>query len=124
MSINSGETLPLAAVAVASPGAAGRDWLAIGGDQRDAVALARKVLAEVGPAYPPLGEARSIDGLAVQLPNREADHHYLWWRPTPGRGRCPGRTSGRTPTRPLRVGPLFDRFFPGSYAKPGASAHR
>lgn len=33
------------------------------------MALARKVLAEVGPAYPPIGEARLIDGLAAQLPN-------------------------------------------------------
>ncbi|MFE4756192.1 GNAT family N-acetyltransferase [Streptomyces mirabilis] len=78
----------------------------------------------MGPAYRPLGEVRLIDGLAAQLPDPEADHHYLWMEPDSRPGTVSGEVEWLDADQALRVGPLFDRFFPGSYAKPGASAHR
>jgi GNAT superfamily N-acetyltransferase len=78
----------------------------------------------VGPAYRPLDEARLIDALAAQLPDPEPDHHYLWMETDSRPGTMSGEVEWLDADQALRAGPLFDRFFPGSYAKPGASAHR
>ncbi|MFD7470874.1 GNAT family N-acetyltransferase [Streptomyces sp. NPDC059837] len=109
---------------VASPGG-GRAGLARDRERsEERGGLARKVLAEVGPAYRPLGEARLIDALAAQLPDPEPDHHYLWMETDSRPGTMSGEVEWLDADQALRAGPLFDRFFPGSYAKQGASAHR
>ncbi|MEU6200289.1 GNAT family N-acetyltransferase [Streptomyces sp. NPDC047061] len=82
-------------------------------------------MAVAGPGAPePLGEARSIDGLTAQRPAPKADHHYLWTETDSRPGTVSGEIEWLDADQALRAGPLFDRFFPGSYAKPGASAHR
>lgn len=73
LSINSGETLPLPAVAVASPGG-GRAGPALDrGRSQGRGGLARKVLAEVGPAYRPLGFVIDLKA-AARTPSDNLDH--------------------------------------------------
>ncbi|MEV3857170.1 GNAT family N-acetyltransferase [Streptomyces sp. NPDC050095] len=113
-----------AALAVASPSRQ-QDRLVVQGDGADAVALVRRVLAEVGASYRVLGEAELVDGLVRQVPGLVPVHHFFWMETTssPGAAAIEG-------VRWLDAGEekgtasLFDRFFPDSYAQPGRTGVR
>ncbi|MEV4298862.1 GNAT family N-acetyltransferase [Microbispora rosea] len=66
------------AVAVASPEASRRDRLVVRGTAGQVVALVRHALAECGPSYRPLGDARLIERVVEAAPELELAGHFSW----------------------------------------------
>jgi|SRR5450755_1845508 len=66
------------AVAVAAPGLARRDRLAVGGDPASAVDLVRVVLDVLPTSFRPIGDAALIRQLVSELPNLEMVAEFGW----------------------------------------------
>lgn len=114
------------AVVVAGPALAARDRLAVWGAPDAVVPLACRVLAEVGPAYRPLGDSTLIDVLIQEIAGLEPVGTFGWMDHQ-------GRTGDGPPVRLPADSPvgwvpvsalaevelLLETSFPDSYAKPG-----
>ncbi|WP_329227432.1 GNAT family N-acetyltransferase [Streptomyces sp. NBC_01460] len=107
-----------AAVAVAGPSRQ-QDRLAVHGDSADAVVLVRRVLEEVGASYRLLGEAALIGALVRQVPGLVPVHEFFWMETTSPPGAAPDGVRWLDAREETEARPLFDRFFPDSYAQPG-----
>ncbi len=120
-----------AAVAVAAPALSLRDRLAVAGPARDAVPLVREVLAEVGPAYRPLGDRALIRAVLAAAPELRPMADFGWMHtdrsPGPGAdsGTVPGPTAGWLAAGDGgEIAGLLDEAFPRSYAYPGRPGAR
>jgi GNAT superfamily N-acetyltransferase len=109
------------ALAVAGPALATKNRLAVWGAPEAAVPLVRDVLAEVGPAYRPLGDPALIDALVAGIPALAGVARFGWMDGGP-----PGPpAAARGPAGWLRdtdlagVADLLAASYPASYAKPG-----
>ncbi|MER6353094.1 GNAT family N-acetyltransferase [Streptomyces sp. NPDC001634] len=109
------------ALAVAAPGLSGRDRIAVGGDADDAVRLVRDLLAELGPGYRPFGDAALIETLARRMPGLTPTAPFHWMETATFRGHAPGTFGVQwlDAAQEREAAPLFDRWFPQSYAQPG-----
>ncbi|KAB8161709.1 GNAT family N-acetyltransferase [Streptomyces sp. 3MP-14] len=112
-----------AALAVASPSAQ-QDRLAVRGDAADAAVLVRRVLDEAGPSYRLLGEAPLIDALVRRLPGLVPVHRFLWMETTTRSGVATADVRWLDADEVEAAAPLFDRYFPDSYARPGRAGVR
>jgi len=111
------------AVAVAGPGLSTRDRLAVRGPAGAAVALAREVLAEVGPSYRPLGGRELIGALVAAIPQLVPAATFGWMHCRRPAALPPGPTTARwLPDAALaEVATLLESSFPASQAKPGVA---
>ncbi|MFE0153724.1 GNAT family N-acetyltransferase [Nonomuraea sp. NPDC059007] len=116
------------AVVTAAPDLARRARLAVSGSTASAVPLVRHALAELGPAYRPLGDTRTIAEVAAKVDGMEVAGEFSWMSllrepavPVPADslevGWLPGETSPE-------VTALLAAFAPESYAVPGAAGVR
>jgi GNAT superfamily N-acetyltransferase len=111
------------AVAVAAPGLATRDRLALRGPTDAVASLAREVLDQAGPSYRPLGDRELIGALVGAIPELALVGTFGWmycWRPD---ALHPGPTTAAwLPGAALdEVTALLQVGFPGSLAKPGVT---
>ena len=111
------------AVAVAAPGLARRDRLALHGPADAVASLAREVLDQAGPSYRPLGDRELIGALVGAIPRLVLAGTFGWmycWRsgvlpPGPTTAAwLPGAALGE-------VAALLQAGFPASLAKPGVA---
>ncbi|MET9047975.1 GNAT family N-acetyltransferase [Streptomyces sp. NPDC048231] len=109
-----------AAAAVAARGLCGRDRIAVAGDAEDAVPLVRDLLAESGAGYRPFGDARLMEVLARRIPGLVLTDPFYWMQ-TDSPCDAPGSSAVRwlDAAGERAAAPLFDRWFPQSYARPG-----
>jgi GNAT superfamily N-acetyltransferase len=109
------------AVAVAGPGLATRDRLAVRGPHADAVTLVGDVLDLIGPSYRPLGEHELIGALVEGIPALGRVATFGWmdrWRPAPPAPRQDGAEWLPDAALP-EVDALLRESFPESLARPG-----
>jgi len=111
------------AVAVAAPGLAARDRLALHGPADDAATLAREVLDQAGPSYRPLGDRELIGALVDAIPRLALVGTFGWmycWRSA---AFPPGPTTAAwLPGAALdEVAALLQAGFPASLAQPGVA---
>ncbi|MFG2356775.1 GNAT family N-acetyltransferase [Streptomyces sp. NPDC048521] len=104
---------------MAAPGLSGRDRIAVAGAAQDAVPLVREVWAEVGPAYRPFGRAELIDAVVRAVPGLEYGGPPFWWMETAQRPGAATRAQWLDGGAEAEAVPLFERYFPESYAQPG-----
>ncbi|MGW5064230.1 GNAT family N-acetyltransferase [Streptomyces sp. NPDC004096] len=109
-----------AAAAVAARGLCGRDRIAVAGDAEDAVPLVRDLLAEPGAGYRPFGDAALMEVLARRIPGLALTDPFYWMQTDSPCG-APGPSAVRwlDAAAEQEAAPLFDRWFPQSYARPG-----
>ncbi|MBB5081416.1 GNAT family N-acetyltransferase [Nonomuraea endophytica] len=112
------------AVVTAAPDLARRDRLAVSGSTANAVPLVRHALAELGPAYRPLAETRTLAEVSAKIDGMEVAGEFSWMSlhpepsiPVPADALevawLPGEASPE-------VTELLTDFAPESYAVPGA----
>ncbi|MCC2274042.1 GNAT family N-acetyltransferase [Streptomyces sp. ET3-23] len=111
------------ALAVAGRALSMRDRLAVWGDPRSAVPLARTVLDELGPAYRPLGDRTLIDALAAELPGLTCSPAFGWMdRTRPGPSLPSAGAAQWLPRNTLdEASAVVAAGFPDSYAQPGGA---
>ena len=113
------------AVAVASPALSGRDRLVLAGGTADVIALVRRILPEVGPAYRPVGDDALVTAVVAAVPELELTGRFGRMDVT---APFPGDTGGARWLGDDELGEvaeLLDTHFPASYARPGGSGvHR
>ncbi|MFF4409591.1 GNAT family N-acetyltransferase [Streptomyces sp. NPDC001404] len=109
------------ALAVAGRALSTRDRLAVWGDPRSAVPLAREVLDELGPTYRPLGDRDLIDALAAELPGLSRSGDFGWMDRTRPGPPLPATGDARwLPQSALdEASAVVAAGFPESYAQPG-----
>jgi ribosomal protein S18 acetylase RimI-like enzyme len=113
------------ALAVAGPGLATRDRLAVRGEAGAAAALVRAVLAEVGPTYRPQGDGPLIEAVASRLPGLALRGSFGWMDATRAAPGPPGMAgmAGMAGWLPDAELPMVAEFlaaaYPAAYAKPG-----
>ncbi len=111
------------AVAVAGPGLATRDRLAVHGPHAAAVTLAGDVLDLVGPSYRPLGDRELIGALTGEIPALVRVATFGWmdsWRPAAPPPRHDGAEWLPDADLP-EVAVLLQESFPDSLARPGVA---
>lgn len=110
------------AVAVAGAALSGRNRLAVWGAPDAAVPLLRRVLADVGPTYRPLGDSALIDVLVREIPELTGVGTFGWMerQRTTGDGR-PADSAAAWLSACARgeVELLIETSLPDSHAKPG-----
>ncbi|MDH2430572.1 hypothetical protein [Sphaerisporangium sp. TRM90804] len=112
------------AVAVAAPALARRDRLVVAGPLDDVAPLVRHALAEVGPAYRPMGDEGLVRALAERVERVRFEAAFLWMQtaaPAPGEV---GKTVWLEDADTARVSELLAVAAPGSYAVPGVPGVR
>ncbi|MEV5510838.1 GNAT family N-acetyltransferase [Streptomyces orinoci] len=109
---------------MASPDISQRNRIAVKGDPADAVPLVRHVLDEVGPAYRPFGQAPLIEALARQIPGLAPVQRFFWMETTSVPKAASAEVRWLTELQAKQAAPLFDHFFPDSYAQPGRTGVR
>ncbi|GEB51715.1 GNAT family N-acetyltransferase [Streptomyces cacaoi] len=110
------------AVAVASPHLSARDRLALTGHRADAARLLPRVLAETGPGYRLVADARLADPVLTDVPGLEPLHVFHWMdttAPPPPGPAADGGARWLDAEAAKRATRLFDDHFPDSYAQPG-----
>jgi GNAT superfamily N-acetyltransferase len=113
------------AVAVAGRDLSRRDRLAVKGPAESVIPLAADVLAEIGPAYRPLGERPLIEAVAAAIPGLAVRGTFGWMDtrdpvPDPPRGPSPADGAGWLAESAMpEVTALLQAGFPDSYAWPG-----
>lgn len=110
------------AVAVAGPGVAARDRLAVRGPAGAAVALAREVLDLVGPGFRPLGDPALIGALVAADPRLEMVGRFGWMscrRPEAALPPGPVRAAWLSGAALAEAAALIQEAFPDSLARPG-----
>ncbi|MFI6908686.1 GNAT family N-acetyltransferase [Nonomuraea sp. NPDC050394] len=113
------------AVVTAAPDLARRDRLAVGGSTASAVPLVRHALAELGPAYRPLGGTRTIAEVAAKVEGMEVAGEFSWMS-LPSEPSVPAaadelEVSWLPGEASPEVAALLTDFAPESYAVPGAA---
>ncbi|MEU1393257.1 MULTISPECIES: GNAT family N-acetyltransferase [unclassified Nonomuraea] len=93
------------AVVAAAPRIARHDRLAVWGDPDDAAQLVRHALAELGPAYRPLGERELMRRVAARLEGVRESGAFSWMS-LPGPPRARDGLPGQAGAPPLDAGPL------------------
>ncbi|MGP3966633.1 GNAT family N-acetyltransferase [Streptomyces sp. 6N223] len=112
------------ALAVASPNPQ-LDRLIVSGAGPDALALARRALAEVGPSYRLLAAPEVVVALARDDVPGLAPLHRLYWMDTQSLTGAPAPGVGWLDAEQEKAAlSLFDRFFPLSLARPGGEGVR
>ena len=110
------------AVVVAGAALSARDRLAVWGAPDAAVPLVRRVLAQVGPTYRPLGDSTLIDILVREIPGLTSVGTFGWMdrQGFTGDGPPTDSTAAWLSACAFReVELLVETSFPNSYARPG-----
>jgi GNAT superfamily N-acetyltransferase len=116
------------AVAVAGRSLSRRDRLAVRGPAESVIPLTADVLAEIGPAFRPLGERALIEAVAAGLPDLAVRGTFGWMDtrdPIPDPAPAPAPAGGAdwlTDAALPEVTALLEESFPDSYAWPGTPA--
>ncbi|MFF7457188.1 GNAT family N-acetyltransferase [Kitasatospora sp. NPDC008115] len=110
------------AVVVAGVNLLARERAVVWGAPDAAVPLLRRVVAEVGPAYRPLGERALIEAVVQEIPGLTSVGGFGWMdrHDAPGDGLPAGGEAAWLPAGEAEeVQRFVDMSFPDSYAKPG-----
>jgi RimJ/RimL family protein N-acetyltransferase len=111
------------AVAVAAPGLSGHDRLAVCGGLDDTAVLVRRVLAEVGSTYRPIGDDSLVTALVGTL-DELAIVDGFGWMDTVRTTRWPSEAAWLSEAELVEVDRLLRTGFPNSCAWPGRSGVR